>query len=299
MKNSAYEKEMSGEGCVHSHGCKTASQRLSPTHRFPTRLYGFDSRIPLFPTSEVNSQARQLGLLKAEPDRSVISESGFFISTPGGVVGEGDDSRCEPLANRGESKNLESITPSKLQRLPYSSSVLRKQAALLFSMKPLRSLKITNFGKSLFLWLILTNICLAGRAQAQQTAPNFNSFNCIRALVGEVEGENFLTKKATAECLRNRGNLKQVYGYYSKRIPKASKKVWEDSKKAWAESAHSDLTKGATVWGNAADVRKFKTQKWFRSYYQTAKVGGHYFFALRKEKNEKNNNHRANSTLGK
>ena len=115
-------------------------------------------------------------------------------------------------------------------------------------------------------------------AEAGTTGSNFNSFNCTNALIGEVEGESFLTKLATAECLRNRGTLKGVYGINSKRIAKASDKVRADCSRAWTESARTNLVKGATVWGNASDVKIFKKSKWFKSFKQTAHIGNHYFF---------------------
>jgi hypothetical protein len=110
---------------------------------------------------------------------------------------------------------------------------------------------------------------------------SFTPENCIKALVGEVEGESFQTKLATAECLRNRGSLKGVYGINSRRIAKASKKVWDDCERAWNQSSRANLVKGATVWGNASDVKIFKKSKWFKSYEFVRKIGHHSFFRKR------------------
>jgi hypothetical protein len=115
----------------------------------------------------------------------------------------------------------------------------------------------------------------------------FTQANCIKALVGEVEGETFQTKLATAECLRNRGTLKGVYGINSKRLSKASRKAWAECELAWAKSKASNLVDGATVWGNASDVKIFRKTKWFKSYVQTAHVGNHFFFKLKTKRGVK------------
>ena len=148
---------------------------------------------------------------------------------------------------------------------------------------PIGAYRLSKVTLVLGLFLFCSN-AIAQESIGTGNAASFNSYNCVKALIGEVEGESFLTKLATAECLRNRGTLKGVYGINSKRIAKASDKVKADCLRAWTESSRTNLVKGATVWGNASDVKIFKKSKWFKSYEQTAQVGRHYFFKLKTKK---------------
>lgn len=101
----------------------------------------------------------------------------------------------------------------------------------------------------------------------------------IRAIIGEASGEGYRGMLAVAEGIRNRGHLNGVYGLKARHIRKEAPKVWRAAEKAWKASSRSNLTGGATVWGNKKDVSKFKKTTWFRRYRQTAKIGNHYFFA--------------------
>ncbi len=98
-----------------------------------------------------------------------------------------------------------------------------------------------------------------------------------------------LGKIAIAEVIRNKGNLRGVYGINSPRVRLASLAVRKESELAWAKKG-TNLTRGATVWGNADDVRKWETRAkkyprhWFNRMYQTAQIGRHFFFAERKTK---------------
>jgi hypothetical protein len=215
-----------------------------------------------------NQQRNNLQVL-SEPKPTCKGQASVFL------LKEGDES-CEPYLLGVASRKQIWTLPSGLRNVPVLfrrgilQSLLKNQATVLCGL-------LLAVGMTMS-WIPSCS------AEATTTGSNFNSFNCIKALVGEVEGESYLTKLATAECLRNRGTLKGVYGINSKRIAKASKKVWEDCEMAWNQSSRANLVKGATVWGNSSDVKIFKKSKWFKSYVQTAKVGNHFFFKLKTKK---------------
>lgn len=138
-----------------------------------------------------------------------------------------------------------------------------------------------TYGKLIVVLIVLLTLILLWERNAQANTPAIDEL-AVSALIGEAEGESYLAKLATAECLRNRlekyGDFRGVYGLKSPRIHKASKAVRAECLKAWNESAHTNLVKGASVWGNAGDVEKFKKMKWFRNCVFVAQYGGHRFF---------------------
>lgn len=78
----------------------------------------------------------------------------------------------------------------------------------------------------------------------------------IRAIVGEAAGQPYKVKLAVAAAIRNRGHLRGVYGLNARHNASEPERVWRDAARAWKESATSDITRGATHFGCAEDVRK-------------------------------------------
>jgi len=76
------------------------------------------------------------------------------------------------------------------------------------------------------------------------------------AIVGEAAGQPFAVKLAVAEAIRHRGTLQGVYGLNAAHNATEPARVWKDARRAWAQSAHTDITHGATHFGNLQDVRK-------------------------------------------
>jgi len=119
-------------------------------------------------------------------------------------------------------------------------------------------------------------------ASASPEAP-LNPTNAVNAIIGEAESEPIIGKVALAEVIRNKGNLKGVYGLKSPRVRLASRAVRKDCELAWAKKG-TNLTHGATVWGNRQDVLKWESKAkknprhWFNRMKQTAQIGRHYFF---------------------
>lgn len=107
--------------------------------------------------------------------------------------------------------------------------------------------------------------------------------DCIKAIIGEAEGESFLGKQAIANAIHNRNSLKGVYGVHSKRVIRGlySVKTFNDACRAWG-LRDKDITGHATGWGNSADLVHFKRTKWFKNCVVTAHIGHHFFY---KEKN--------------
>lgn len=125
--------------------------------------------------------------------------------------------------------------------------------------------------KKTILFLVLALSCRSAFAEIPSSL-------AVRAIIGEASGEGYQGMLAVAEAIRNRGHLKGVYGLEAAHISKEGPEVWKAAKRAWAASERSNTVHGASVWGNAADVKKFKKASWFRNCKQTAKIGSHYFF---------------------
>jgi len=117
----------------------------------------------------------------------------------------------------------------------------------------------------------------------------------VKAILGEAEGEYPKEGKkafiAIGEAIRNRGNLKGVYGgrviveskgsvyrKSKKGLRKLNDKLVKESVKAWEESSKTNLTNGANGWGNDSDIKKFKQQGWWSDDLVTAKIGDHTFY---------------------
>jgi hypothetical protein len=117
------------------------------------------------------------------------------------------------------------------------------------------------------------------------TAHAYTHDQMIKAIIGEAEGESQRGKDAVACAIINRGSLKGVYGLhayrvthhlYSKKTVRAAELA--DERAVSDTSYCSDLIGGATGWGSASDVVKFRHEAWFPSVYFTAHIGNHYFY---------------------
>lgn len=112
------------------------------------------------------------------------------------------------------------------------------------------------------------------------SAASIPDSKAIAAIIGEAEGESLQGKIAVAEVIRNRGSLKGVNGVTAPRVVQKlySAQTLADATRAWELSKTSNLTGGAMGWGNAADIRKFKTQRWFKKCRVVKQIGNHYFW---------------------
>lgn len=81
----------------------------------------------------------------------------------------------------------------------------------------------------------------------------------VRAIVGEASNQPEGTQVCVAHALRNRGNLKGVYGYSAKHVWSENDRTWKKAWVAWELSGQEkeDPIQGATSFGTAEDL--FKT----------------------------------------
>lgn len=123
--------------------------------------------------------------------------------------------------------------------------------------------------------LLLLNGC-------SSPAMAYNEEEAIKAVIGEAEG-NSDEMLAVSEAIRHRGTLKGVYGLKSFRVRYHlySEETYDEAETAWEESRYTNITHGATGWGNASDMRKFSRLKWFKHCSITAHIGRQWFYKVR------------------
>lgn len=100
----------------------------------------------------------------------------------------------------------------------------------------------------------------------------------IKAIIGEAENQGYEGMLGVACAIRNRGNLKSVYGIKSKRVTKVSNRIIQMARTAWVNSDKIDVTNGATGWGNDSDIRIFKKHKWWGKCGITTHIKDHWFY---------------------
>lgn len=132
-------------------------------------------------------------------------------------------------------------------------------------------------GYSIAIWLgfgITCLILLSGCAQASEPPAQ------VRAVIGEAENQGYEGMLAVADAIRHRGTLHGVYGLHARRVRLHlySQQTLELANRAWISSRTLDVTKGATGWGSASDLRVFETKSWWPSMVITAHIGDHWFY---------------------
>lgn len=84
----------------------------------------------------------------------------------------------------------------------------------------------------------------------------------VQAIVGEAANQSEATMTCVAHALRNRGNLKGVYGYGAKHVQTESKATWRKAWVAWSISGHEyDITHGSKNWGTLDDLEANDIEK--------------------------------------
>jgi len=79
----------------------------------------------------------------------------------------------------------------------------------------------------------------------------------IQAIVGEASNQSHDTMVCVAHGIRNRGNLKGVYGVNASHNDSEPEWVWLSARDAWNESlAEKDTVNGAKNWGTLDDLEK-------------------------------------------
>ena len=121
----------------------------------------------------------------------------------------------------------------------------------------------------------------------QPAVKQYSDVDIVNTIVGEASNQGYNGMLAIACAIRNRMRdpyhkrdiLRGAYGLHAGHTKSEPKWVFDTANKAWSDSANvKDITNGATLWGNASDVEKFKKQAWFKNVVQSAKIGAHFFF---------------------
>lgn len=107
-----------------------------------------------------------------------------------------------------------------------------------------------------------------------------NDKQAILAIIGETENQGYEGMLAVAEAIRNKGNLRKVFGATNERVTKRlySEAIYNMAERAWQDSKTSNTIGKADVWGNKSDILIFSRQKWFKSYKLVKKIKDHYFY---------------------
>lgn len=128
-------------------------------------------------------------------------------------------------------------------------------------------------------WMMFILLLVPCEAQA---APAFTAENCIRSILGEARGEGDVAMYAHACAIRNRQNLKGVYGATAQMEP-IPPDLWQRAAKAWYTSEYgSDTVHGATHWLSDYDIKHCKSWKlWISAYKIVARVGTTNFYKKR------------------
>ncbi len=170
-------------------------------------------------------------------------------------------------------------------------------------------------------WITLFLLVCACTLSKKKAHSQIIETQAIHSIVGEGRGEfgmdwnkKLFAMTALAEAMRNKNNLKGVYGLTydqkaelkrmqdgcrkkfkgkslnwcldlaPKTMAKINKLYYETAKQAWKNSRSTNITKGATVWGTDEDIKIFKRTRWFKSYEKTVTIGTHTFFKLKDSK---------------
>lgn len=107
----------------------------------------------------------------------------------------------------------------------------------------------------------------------------FTEENIIRGILGEARGEGDVAMYAHACAIRNRKNLKGVFGATVQMEP-ISPELWQRASKAWHTSEYeADTVYGATHWLSDYDKRHCTSWRvWISAYQAVARVGTTTFY---------------------
>jgi hypothetical protein len=104
----------------------------------------------------------------------------------------------------------------------------------------------------------------------------------VQCILGEARGEGFESMKSHAEAIRNRGNLKGVYGCrvdLSKEMAYLKKTgIYDLAVKAWHESKTSNIVKGASFWGSLKVDGKWIKKMERNGYVKTVVIRNTVFY---------------------
>lgn len=143
--------------------------------------------------------------------------------------------------------------------------------------------KLGMIGFAVISVILAIVVGFSGCAAASCDDIDIDDNQAVLAIIGEAEDQGVEGMRAIGFALINRGNLDGVYGLRAKRVVfhKYSNDTYLQAKKAWKYAKNhqdEDSTDGSTGWGNASDIRKFKTQRWFNNCTVVKQVGQQWFY---------------------
>jgi hypothetical protein len=114
---------------------------------------------------------------------------------------------------------------------------------------------------------------------AHAETPPFTEENIVRSILGEARGEGDVAMYAHACAIRNRKNLKGVFGATAQMEP-ISADLWHRAARAWWTSEREgDSVKGATHWLSDYDIAHCTSWRhWIADYQAVARVGTTTFY---------------------
>lgn len=140
----------------------------------------------------------------------------------------------------------------------------------------------------LFFYLVAIGVGLTD-AKPKKTRVNeksiaFTEENIIRGILGEARGEGYVAMYAHACAIRNRQNLKGVFGATAQMEP-ISADLWHSAARAWHTSEYEkDIVRGATHWLSDYDKRHTRSWRvWISDYQAVARVGTTTFYKRKKK----------------
>lgn len=144
-------------------------------------------------------------------------------------------------------------------------------------------IKLGMIGFAVVSIILAIVVGFSGCAAASCDDIDIDDHKAVMAIIGEAEDQGVDGMRAIAFAMINRGNLDGVYGLRAKRVVfhKYSQETYKQAVKAWKYAKNhqdEDTTGGATGWGNASDIRKFKTQRWFNNCTVVKQIGEQWFY---------------------
>ena len=131
------------------------------------------------------------------------------------------------------------------------------------------------------LFLIICTLLLVGlilvKPKKAIASPAFNTYNCVRAIIGEASGEDYLGMLAVAVGLRNRGTLQGVYGLYAKHIDNEPDYIWGQAAEAWIESERNRIHDG-NYWGSKTVDKKWVGKMEAEGFVKVYEYKNHVFY---------------------
>ena len=119
------------------------------------------------------------------------------------------------------------------------------------------------------------------KSKKTSAPPTFNTYNCVRAIIGEASNQGYQGMLAVACGLRNRGTLSGVYGLNAAHVDNEPEWVWQSAMQAWFES-EKNLVHNGEYWGSIILDKKWIAEMERAGYCKVYEYKDHVFYTERK-----------------